>query len=90
MSLNAHYIVLFKNPRAKDQVSCLARQICPDNVKFFQESYADSCKEPHSYILLDMTQGCPEELRFRTKIFHDDLNCTTVYIPVEGKGKKKY
>lgn len=87
MSLNTHYIVLFKNPRAKDQVSCLARQVCPDNVKFFQESYADSCKEPHSYLLMDLTQGCPEQLRYRSRIFADDVDCTTVYLPVENKKK---
>lgn len=82
MSLNAHYIILFKNPRGMDQISCIARQVVPNNVKFFQESYKDSCKEPHSYLLLDMTQGCDDELRFRTKIFPDDKNCTTIYIPV--------
>lgn len=81
MSLNAHYIVLFKAPRSMDQVACLARQVCPGNVKFFQESYADSCSEPHSYFLLDLTQSCPEQLRFRSKIFPDDKKCTTVYVP---------
>lgn len=87
MSLNAHFIVLFKNPRAMDQVSCLARQICPDKAKFFQESYADSCKEPHSYFLLDMTQSCDEKLRFRSRIFPDDKGCTTVYVPIAAKKK---
>lgn len=87
MSLNSHYIVLFKNPRAMDQVSCLARQICPNQVKFFQESYSDSCKLPHSYFLLDLTQTCPEELRFRSKIFPNDEGCTTVYVPIDNKKK---
>jgi hypothetical protein len=32
ISLNAHYIVLFKSPRDKQQVSMLARQINPDRV----------------------------------------------------------
>lgn len=85
MSLNAHYLVLFKSPRAMDQVSCLARQISPNNTKFFQESFADSTKEPHSYLVLDMTQACDDSLRFRSKIFSDDNNCTTVYIPIENK-----
>lgn len=87
MSLNAHYLILFKSPRAMDQVSCLARQICPNNVKFFQEAFADSCKEPHSYLLLDMTQSCDDELRFRTKIFPDDISSTTVYLSIENKKK---
>lgn len=81
ISLNAHYIILFKNPRALDQITVLARQICPTNMKFFQEAYEDSCREPHTYILLDMTQACKDEMRFRTKIFPDDDNSTTIYLP---------
>lgn len=87
MSLNSHYIVVFKNPRGKDQMAALARQVCPGNYKFFLEAYEDSCSAPHSYLLLDMTQSCPEELRFRTKIFPDDENCTTVYIPAKNSKK---
>lgn len=60
MSLNSHYIVLFKAPRSMDQGTCMARQVCPNNTRFFQESYADSCAEPHSYFLIDFTQKCPE------------------------------
>lgn len=91
MSLNAHYIVLFKAPRSMDQVACLGRQVCPANALFFKESYADSCSEPHSYFLLDLTQNCPDQLRFRAKIFPDDKKCTTVYIPNKSSssGKKK-
>lgn len=87
MSLNAHYIVLFKNPRAMDQVAVLARQVTPNSVKFFQESYADATKKPHSYFMLDMTQGCSEKLRFRTSIFPSDESCTTVYMPSDQKRK---
>lgn len=87
MSLNAHYIVLFKNPRAMDQISVLARQVSPNNVKFFQESFADATKAAHSYFMLDMTQSCNEKLRFRTNIFPRDVGCTTVYIPIEQKKK---
>lgn len=90
MSLNSQYIVLFKAPRSMDQVACLARQLCPGNVKFFQQSYADSCFQPHSYFLIDLTQSCDEELRFRSNIFpDDDKNCTTIYIPIKPLSSKK-
>lgn len=88
MSLNSQYIVLFKNPRALDQVNCLARQVAPNNMKFFVESYSDACHKPHSYFLLDMTQQCPDELRFRSSIFPNDDDCTTVYIPLTNNKKK--
>jgi hypothetical protein len=89
MSLNAHYIVLFKAPRSMDQIACLARQICPSNSKFFQEAYADSCAEPHSYFLLDLTQQCPDNLRFRSNIFPNDSKCTTIYVPQAPSSLKK-
>lgn len=89
MSLNSHYLVLFKNPRAMDQVSCLARQVAPNNSKFFVESYLDACEKPHSYILLDMTQSCDDMLRFRSKIFIKDSDCTTVYVPIDKYQKSK-
>ncbi len=88
MSLNAHYIIIFKSPRSMDQITCLARQICPGNVKFFQESYQDCSNAPYSYFLLDMTQKCPEKLRFRSNIFPCDKNCTTIYLPSTTSLKK--
>lgn len=33
ISLNAHYIVCFKNPRDKQQILTLSRQVCPENSK---------------------------------------------------------
>ena len=39
ITVNVHYLVLFKNPRDKAQVSYLARQICPEKSKFFTESF---------------------------------------------------
>lgn len=88
MSLNAHYIVLFKSPRSMDQVSCIARQISPSNVRFFQETFSDSCKFAHGYLLLDMTQACDDDLRYRTNIFPDDKNCTTVYLPTSTANRQ--
>lgn len=89
MSLNAHYIVLFKAPRSMDQIGCLARQVCPNNAKFFQESYTDSCLDPHSYFLVDFTQKCPENLRYRSKIFPKDAKCTTIYVPQATSLRKR-
>ena len=38
ISLNSHYIVLFKNPRDASQISHLARQMYPKNSKFLEEA----------------------------------------------------
>ena len=39
ISLSAHYIVLFKSPRDKQQISMLARQVNPGRVQEFMRSY---------------------------------------------------
>ena len=39
ISLNAHYIVLFKSPRDRQKISILARQVNPGGVQEFMKSY---------------------------------------------------
>lgn len=79
ISLNAHYIVLFKNPRDKAQIRHLAQQVCPENPKFLQESFNDATSSAHGYLLLDLKQSTPNEYRFQTNIFPSD-NFTFVYV----------
>ena len=45
MSLNAHYIVLFKNPRDAMQVSTLARQMYPGQNKFLVEAFKNATEK---------------------------------------------
>lgn len=80
ISLNAHYIVYFKNPRDKAQILHLARQVSPEDPKFLQEAYNDATSEPHGYLMLDLKQSTPDEIRFRTKIFPCDEGII-VYVP---------
>ena len=69
MSLNSNYIVLFKNPRDKAQVSFLARQVFPHKPKILQHAYNDATRLPHSYLLLDFQQATPENRRLKSEIF---------------------
>lgn len=80
ISLNANYIVIFKNPRDRAQIRHLAQQVCPENTKFLQEVYNDATTIPHGYLLLDLKQSTPDNCRFRTSIFPDD-EYQYVYIP---------
>ena len=50
ISLNASYIVLFKNPRDRAQIQHLVRQIYPEDSKFLQEAYQDATAKGHGYI----------------------------------------
>ncbi|KAM9771402.1 uncharacterized protein ACBT44_012388 isoform 1-T1 [Syngnathus typhle] len=79
ISLNSNYLILFKNPRDKMQVNVLANQICPSNRKFFLESFEDATKEPHGYLLIDLTPSCPEQYRLRTGVLPSQW--PVVYIP---------
>ena len=80
ISLNANYIVIFKNPRDRAQIRHLARQVYPDDPKFLEEAYYDSTSRPHGYLLLDLKQSTPDEYRFRTCIFPVDTR-HYVYVP---------
>lgn len=82
ISLNSKYIVVFKNPRDKAQIVHLARQVYPENISSFHKTYLEVCKDPHSYLFLDLTQSINDLLRFRTKIFPGEV--TEVFAPLES------
>ena len=80
ISLNSQYIVVFKNPRDVSQMTTLAKQMYPGRVKFVQEAFADATSTPYGYILVDLKQDTPEDLRLRTSILPDNA-VQYVYIP---------
>ena len=67
--LNTHYYVLMKNPRDKAQIRVLAQQMMPGKTQAFVDLYTQVTQEPHSYLFIDLTQECPESLRFRSNLF---------------------
>ena len=80
ISLNSHYMVVFKNPRDVSQMSHLARQMYPGRVKFAQDALKDATSVPYGYLLVDLKQDTPEVMRLRTAIFPDD-GVQYVYLP---------
>ena len=67
---NAHYLVLYKNPRNKSQIRYLAHQIFPENSKFLTKVYENATLDPHSYLLIDLHTETPEQYRVLSNIFH--------------------
>ena len=59
MSLNCHYLVLFKSPRDSSQVNHLAKQMYPGHVKYMQEAFQDATKRPYGYLLCDLKPETP-------------------------------
>ncbi len=51
ISLNTNYLVLFKNPRDKYQISLLGRQMFPGNTKYFLEAFNDATSSTYGYHL---------------------------------------
>ena len=74
ISLNASYLVLTKNVRDASQVIHLAKQLYPNNTKFFQQAYQLATKEPYTYLFVDLTPTCPDEIRLRSGIFPTDIH----------------
>jgi len=73
MSLNSHYLVLFKNPRDALQVATLGRQMYPNNSKFLVEAFRDATEKPYGYLLLDLRADTLEKFRVRTNIFAGEV-----------------
>jgi hypothetical protein len=69
--INAQYLVLMKNPADRLQVQTLGRQLFTGS-KHFIEAYNDATEKPFGYLLVDLSQTTPDNLRLRTNIFPDD------------------
>ncbi|KAK2144041.1 hypothetical protein NP493_4343g00006 [Ridgeia piscesae] len=81
ISINAQYMVLFKNPRDNKQVVNLAKQMYPGRVKYMQDAFRDATSVPHGYLFVDLKQSTPEHLRLRSNILPDSKTYQYAYIP---------
>src|SRR5207245_3154421 len=70
IALNSHYLVVFKNPRDKAQVCHLARQVSPENPKYFMKSFLYAQSIPHGYLFMSFKNSTPDSQRLVTDIFH--------------------
>ncbi|GFV05841.1 uncharacterized protein TNCV_5035801 [Trichonephila clavipes] len=81
ISLNAHYIILFRNNRDVSQAACFGRQAFPGRGKFFMDSYKKATEEPFSYLLVDVHPRSPEVQRLRKSLFPDRGMINWVFVP---------
>lgn len=68
ISLNANYMIIFKNPRDQQQLQILARQMYPNNTNFLIESFQDATQIPYGYLLLDLKPDTEQRNRIQTGI----------------------
>ena len=65
ISLNSHYLVLFKKPRDKLQILTLAKQMYPGQTDFFLNQYE---KAVISYLLIDLKTTTQDNGQRRTNV----------------------
>ena len=73
ISLNAHYLVLFKNLRDAGHFAIFARQMYPTCWKFAVEGYGDATGMPYGYLLVDLKPDQDERYRLKTNVFPGEM-----------------
>ena len=70
ISLNCHYLILFRQIRDANQIHTFARQMLPDKKgsAYFMESYLDATVTPYGYLLVDLRPETDDRLKLRTNI----------------------
>ena len=77
ISLNATYIIVFKNPRDSSQITHFAKQFAPGNFKWIVDAYRTCTKKPYTYLLFDSHQSTPDILRLRSDVFDESVSVWT-------------
>ena len=68
ISLNSHYLVLFKNPRDKLQILTLAKQMYPSETAWFIKEYEEAVRRPYGYLFVDLRSTTTDRCRLRTNV----------------------
>ena len=71
MSLNSHYLVLFKHPRDQQQVMTLARQMYPGNSQHFMDHYKAATDKPYGYLVIDLKPNTSDDQRLRANVLEN-------------------
>ena len=73
ISLNCNYIILLNNPRDRNQILHLARQMFPNDTNFLIESFNDAVESRlYGYLFLDLTQTTKNTYRVQTGVCPDE------------------
>ena len=72
ISLNSHYLVLFKNPIDKLQILTLAKQMYPSETAWFIKKYEEAVRRRYGYLFVDLKPTTPDRCRLRTNVLPGD------------------
>ena len=73
-------IIMYKSNRSYHQIGTLARQIALKNPKLLQWAYSDAISKPYSYLVVDLRNETPDELRLLTNVFGENDLPTFIYL----------
>ena len=80
ISRNSSHITLFKSVRLNEP-HIFFSQLRPKSSKVLQNIYAQATEKSYSYLDIDLSQTCPDKLRYKTNIFDRFI---TVFIIMAG------
>lgn len=82
ISLNTHYIIVFKITRDMSQVNCLGRQLYPTQSKFFLDAYIKATHGPYHYLVIDLQTQTSHLFRLRDSLFPTRRGIYWIYAPL--------
>ena len=76
ISLNSHYLVLFKNSRNKLQILTLAKQMYPGQTDLFLNQYEEAVQRHFGYLLIELKTTTQDNCRLQTNVLpsEEDFN----------------
>ena len=80
ISLNAHYIIAFNNPRDTLGFRTLAQQAVAGNVPYVWESFQDATSNPFGNLVLDLHPRTRNIQRLRTRILPTSHSYPVIYV----------
>lgn len=81
LSLNANYMILFKNPRDASQINHLASQMYPGRSDILKSAFSHATSLPNGYLFIDLRQETSDLLRLRTHVLATENKEMIVYTP---------
>jgi hypothetical protein len=61
-------MILYKSPADSQAVRLLGTQLFPGHKNYLLSAYEQACSKPYSFIVIDLRQEIPENLRVRDDI----------------------
>ena len=74
ITLNAQFVVLFKNCRDLNQIKHFARQAFPDRYQSVMNAYKKATTGPRGYILFDFRCEQHQDFWIRSAVFPGEVN----------------